>query len=81
MVVAKVDLDLIYPFQDLLRVGPDNIEAACVVIFMQEEILLKICNLHIQFCQPNFHVNPDGDNPQQKGKKTNCLGKRKAQYV
>lgn len=84
-VISEIDLNFVDAFEDFLGVGfdvgPYDVEVSGVICFMQKDVLFKVGNLHIQFCQSNFHVNPDGDDCQQEGKLCNCLGKLKTQYV
>jgi hypothetical protein len=84
-IVTEIDLDFIDAFEDFLGVGfdigPDDFEVPGVISFVQKQVLLKVGNFHIQFCQSNFHMDPDGDDGQQEGKQTDCLWKRQTKYI
>jgi len=84
LVISQINLNFINAFKNLFGVGfdvgPDDVEVPRVICLMQKKVLFEVGNLDIQFGQPDLHMYPDGNDGQQKGKQTDCLGKGQSKY-
>jgi len=77
LVVSEVDLDFIDAFEDLFGVGfdvgADKIDIVLIVGFVEEKVLLHVCDFDIDLCNPDFHVDPDRDDGYQECEQANGL--------
>jgi hypothetical protein len=75
--VSQVDLNLIHPIEDLPSIAAvfaaHDLQVLSGIRFKLHLVLLQVDDLTIYFGNPDFKVDPDGDDPDDEGAEADRL--------